>query len=108
MTVRVLLPVALLAPIALAGCDITDPYKAPGLWRPNQANTIDRAAEAANPLDFARGRGMPGADGQAAAAAVGRLRRDQVKALPDTSIVQIGGGGGGGGSSSGGGAEQAP
>lgn len=111
MTRQALSPIVVVLALACAGCAAIDPYKAPGLWRPNAANAADLAAEAARPEDFVRGRGAPGGDGQLAGAAVARLRRDQVKALPDVSISQIGATGGGGSSSSssgGGGAEQGP
>ena len=105
---RARLPIAAVLGLGCAGCAMMDPYAAPGLWRPNASNQIDLATEAAHPGDFVRGRAAQGGDGQLAAAAVARLRRDQVKALPDVSISQIGGTGGGGSSSSGSSGEQGP
>ncbi|MBE7210179.1 MAG: hypothetical protein INR65_04105 [Gluconacetobacter diazotrophicus] len=70
------------AALTLAGCDgVFDPYDRPGTLRADAATTANVSAMAANPYDLARGHGSPDTDGQAAAAAVERARRDAVTPL---------------------------
>lgn len=78
--------------LLLAGCH--DPYDWPGTWNASQVNAANIAAQVAVPQDLARGHGHPAADGQEAAAAVDRLRRGTVRALPDTSTSDVRGGSG--------------
>ena len=95
MRIRLLLALPLLA--ATAGCDMFDPYKREGTWRPSAANEQNLAIMAVKPAERVRGTGAEGALGSTAAAAVERLRTDRVKPLPDTGIARIitvpGGGG---------------
>jgi len=90
--------VLLLSPLAAAGCDL-DPFERPELWNPTGANEANLAAMVDDPMDLVRGRGEAGAEGNRAAAAVARLRRDHVKELPsgDTTGGMVGGGSGSGG-----------
>jgi type IV pilus biogenesis protein CpaD/CtpE len=78
--------------LVLAGCDRTDPYLRAGNWRPNGSNAANLRAMVAVPADLvtAAPAGPAGsADGDLAAAAVNRLRHDQVRPLPDSGIAQI-------------------
>jgi type IV pilus biogenesis protein CpaD/CtpE len=84
--------------ISLASCAAIDPYERPGVWRPMGANDLNRELQVARPTDLVQGRGVTDSDGQAAAAAVDRVRADKVKALQDIDISGVGGGGGSGGS----------
>ncbi len=83
--------VALLLPllVAVAGCNQIDPYTRPGNWRPNGANDSNLRAMVAVPADLAVATPASPADGHLAAAALNRLRNDQVKSLPDTGLAQI-------------------
>ena len=92
---------AILGLLALAGCSLTDPYQRPGVWRPTSANETNFELQVARAADLVRGRGAIDADGDAAAAAVERLRQDKVRVLPASSISKIGGNSGaqGGGGS---------
>ena len=82
-----LLP-SILALLALAGCDATDPYMRDGTWRPNGANESNLRAMVASPSDLVRG--MPGeGNGQQAAAALDRYRNDKVRLLPDSAVAKI-------------------
>lgn len=83
---------ATLGLLLLAGCH--DPYDWPGTWNASQVNAANIAAQVADPQDLARGHGHADADGQEAAAAVDRLRRGTVRALPDTTTSDVKGGGG--------------
>ncbi|MCK8785750.1 CpaD family pilus assembly protein [Roseomonas sp. NAR14] len=97
---RRLLP--LLTPLSLAllvaACEgPADPFHAEGRWRPAGANEANLRAMVADPADLVRGRSDPRGDAQTATAAVSRLRRDQVRALPNTTASTIGIDGGGAG-----------
>lgn len=85
--------------LALAGCSVIDPYERPGTWRPTDVNDSNLAAMIAVPGDLARGTEDLTGNGQPAAAALDRLRRDRVRQLPNTAISRVGpslaGGGGG-------------
>jgi len=81
----------------LGGCATIDPFERPGLWQPVGVNDLNRELQVARPTDLVLGRGTTDSYGTTAAAAVDRLDKDKVKALPQTST----GGGGGGGSGSG-------
>jgi hypothetical protein len=95
MRTRLLLALPLLA--ATAGCDIFDPYKRAGSWRPSGANEQNLATMAVIPAERVQGTGAAGAAGFTAAGAIDRLRADRVKPLPDTGVARIvtvpGGGG---------------
>lgn len=76
----------------LAGC-APDPFAAPPNWTLTGANGANLADMVADPMDLVRGKTAGGgASGQLAAAAVARLRRDQLKPLPsmDTTGGQVG------------------
>jgi type IV pilus biogenesis protein CpaD/CtpE len=88
MTSRCLLPppslgIAILTAALLAGC--TDPYDRPYAWSITGSDAANLAVMAEAPADLARGRGLVGADGQAATAAIDRLRTDKRKPLDNTS-----------------------
>ena len=75
-----------------AGC-APDPFAAPPSWNFTGANGANLGAMVADPMDLVRGHwDGSGASGQLAAAAVARLRHDQVKQLPtmDTTGGQVG------------------
>lgn len=80
---------ALVLLLALAGCDGTDPYLRGGVWRPNDANDINLRAMILVPSDLALATPGTRADGGLAAAAVLRLRHDNVKPLPDSGVLQV-------------------
>ena len=84
------------AMLVLAGCDMVDPYKKPGVWRPAMINDANLELQIARSSDLTMGRGTTGADGETAAAPVDRLRKDKVKALPLSGIAPIGASAGGG------------
>ena len=77
-----------LAP-GLAGCAVTDPLEREGLWRPIGANDANLRLMVAVPSDLVQGVAAPNSDGDGAARAVRRLRRDRVKPLPDVVISKI-------------------
>ena len=85
------------AAISLGGCAAMDPFERPGMWQPIGANDLNRELQVARPTDLVMGRGTTDSYGVTAAAAVDRLQRDRVKALPQTSISGVAGGGGGSG-----------
>jgi len=82
---------ALLLPllVALAGCNLTDPYIRAGNWRPNGANDANLRAMVAVPADLAVATPASPADGNQAAAAVARLRTDTVRPLLDSGLAEI-------------------
>jgi hypothetical protein len=80
---------ALILLLAVAGCDSTDPYLRTGVWRPNGANDINLRAMVMVPSDLAVGTPAARDDGGLAAAAIFRLRHDNVKPLPDTGVAQV-------------------
>jgi type IV pilus biogenesis protein CpaD/CtpE len=101
---------AVLLALLAGGCTMTsDPTLREGTWHPTGVNAANLAAEVVNPHDLVEGEDAPGAPGPIAIGPVERLRADNVKPLPDNSIVQIGGtstssgGGASGGASAGGG-----
>lgn len=81
----------LLLAVLLSGCayDPFDPYQVPGTWRPTGANEQNLRVMLARPTDALGGRGDPGSDGQRAAAAVERLRADNVKPLPESGVAKL-------------------
>ncbi|MBU6497147.1 MAG: hypothetical protein KGJ41_02265 [Rhodospirillales bacterium] len=80
----------ILLPLALGGCDTIDPFKRPGMWRPDDANAFNLQAQVADPHDLVMGRGTDMADGDTAAKAIERMRADKVKPLAANSIVKMG------------------
>ncbi len=90
-SVALLLPLLPLVPLVavLAGCNAVDPYTRAGNGRPNGANDSNLRAMAAVPADLAVATPASPANGHLAAAALNRLRNDQVKPLPDTGLAQI-------------------
>lgn len=91
-----------LSVLSAAGCQATDPFLRQGYWNPRGTNNANLATMVDDPMDLVRGRGDGPADGNLAAAAVTRLRRDRVKSLPDIETSQISSGGTSGGSQQGG------
>jgi hypothetical protein len=81
--------IALLLMLGLAGCDAIDPYSRAGAWHPNGANDADLRAMVAVPSDLALATPASPADGTLAAAALTRLRRDQVRPLLNSGLAQI-------------------
>ena len=79
----------LLLALALAGCADTDPYERPGVWRPNGANDANLRAMVAVPSDLVQGVPDAPGDGQQAALALDRARRDRVRPLPDSAIAKV-------------------
>ena len=71
----------------VAGC--ADPFDRPDSWNFSESNRANLAAQAARWQDVGLGHGDPGADGQEAAAAVDRLRKGTVKALPSATVSDI-------------------
>jgi type IV pilus biogenesis protein CpaD/CtpE len=71
--------------ILLSGCGQIDPFEDLHAWRATGVNESNLAQMAANPADLAHGRGTGPADGLQAAAAIERLRHDQVKSLSSVS-----------------------
>ncbi len=80
--------------LALAGCDATDPFLRPGMWRPAGISDMNFETQAAVPADLRRGRGTATVDGDTAAAPVDRLRRDRSRPLPSSGISSVGASGG--------------
>jgi type IV pilus biogenesis protein CpaD/CtpE len=78
-----------IAVLALAGCDVTDPYHREGTWRPNGANEANLRAMVASPSDLVRGVSSTEGNGQQAVAALDRYRNDKVRLLPDSGIAKI-------------------
>ncbi len=78
-----------IAVVALAGCDVTDPYRREGVWRPDDANEVNLRAMVVSPSDLVRGVSSPGGDGQQAAAALDRMRNDKLRPLPDSAIAKV-------------------
>lgn len=79
----------LLGLLALAGCDTLDPYTREGAWRPAGVNQQNLTAMVASPGDLAQGREDHSGNGQFAAQALDRLRRDKVRPLPDSAISKV-------------------
>lgn len=81
-------------PMAI-GCQGPEASGRPPEWSFSGANNSNLAAMIDDPMDLVHGRGDRRASGQLAAAAVTRLRRDQVKPLPsiETSQTRAAGGG---------------
>ncbi len=90
---------AAIALVAVAGCAFTDPYEKSGVWKPNGSNADNLALQVVHPTDLVLGRGSEFADGDTAAQAVDRLRRDKAKPVVSTSITSVGGSGGSAGGS---------
>ncbi len=84
-----------LALLAVAGCEVTEPYLRAGTWRPTGTNDLNIAAQIIRPSDLVRGVDYAPRDGTMATAAVERYRAGKIKKLPDTGLVAIGNQGGG-------------
>jgi hypothetical protein len=69
----------------LSGCEATRAFDRASAWHPLGINDANLAAMVVNPADLVHGRGTGDSDGQAAAAAVHRLRSDHVKPLSGAS-----------------------
>ena len=78
-----------IALLALAACDVTDPYLRDGVWRPDGTNDANLRAMVASPSDLVRGVSSAGGDGQQAAAAIDRYRNDKMRPLPDSGIAKL-------------------
>ena len=76
--------------LLVAGCAMTDPYQRPGMWRPMGSNEANFELQVARAADLVQGRGTTDTDGDAAAAAVDRLRQDKSRPLPQSGISKIG------------------
>jgi hypothetical protein len=92
-SLRRLRAVPLLAFVLLAGCALNqDPYEQPGTWHATGDNDYNLRLMVADPADLAHGHGAEGSRGQTSADAIGRLRDDKVKKLPDnTENFTVGG-----------------
>ena len=96
----------------LGGCAaMVDPFQREGTYVSTGVNEDNLRAMIVNPVDLQHGTGPADTLGVTSATAVSRLRNDNVKALPDSTLSQIGssagtggqgGGGGGGGATVGG------
>lgn len=75
--------------LAVAGCDVTDPYLRDGVWRPNNANDVNLRAMVVAPSDLVRGVAASASNGQQAAAALDRIRKDKPRRLPDSGIAKV-------------------
>ena len=73
----------------LAGCVDLNPYTRPGVWEPLGANASNLRAMAADPHDLEQGKPSAPSSGDAAAAAVARLRADAVRRLPASAISDL-------------------
>ncbi len=87
---------ATLGVAALSGCAAIEPYERPYVWTATGSDAANLAVMAEAPADLARGRPTDGADGQAATAAVDRLRADRRKPLDVTPTSGLASGGGAG------------
>jgi hypothetical protein len=87
--------------IALSGCDASkdylEPYQKPYAWHPTGAPMGNLAAQLANPLDLAMGRGSTQGDAKEAGLAIERIWQDRPKPISSAS-----GGAAGAGASAGG------
>jgi hypothetical protein len=83
-----------LALLSATGCDLTDPFLRQGEWNPRGSNAANLATMVVDPMDLVHGRQDDRGSGQTAAAAIARLRHDQVKSLPSLDTSQISGGSG--------------
>lgn len=81
-----------LALLSATGCDATDPFLREGDWNPRGSNAANLATMVEDPMDLVRGRRDDRVGGQLAAAAISRLRRDQLKPLPAIDTSQVPGG----------------
>ena len=73
----------------LSACTATDPLYQSGHWQATNVNQANLVVQVENPDDLYHGRQSSGSDALIAAAAVGRLRQDRVKKLPDSGLAQI-------------------
>ena len=89
MKLRILLLAATMGALAPAACAPLDPLYRSGEWHPSHANDTDLVAMVANPADLVHGRQTAQVDGLQAAAAVARLRQDNVKQLPDSGLAEL-------------------
>ncbi len=76
--------------LAVAGCEVTEPYLREGTWRPLGTNDLNIAAQIIRPSDLVRGVDYAPLDGTMPTAAIERYRAGKIKRLPDTSLVNIG------------------
>jgi len=98
-------PILAFAILTLSACaGLTDPYKRPGTWDITGSNDTNLQAMVATPGDLEEGHGDGLSTGQAAAAAIARLRSGHVYPLPDTALsdVKVSSSGSGSGGTSGG------
>ena len=86
---------------ALGGCaGMIDPYMRSDTYSATGVNDDNLRAMIVNPVDLQHGTGATDTIGVTAAAAVGRLRNDSVKVLPDSTLSDVGSSAGSGGQSS--------
>jgi hypothetical protein len=94
---------------SLGGCaGLEDPYQRAGTWAPTGINAENLRLMVVNPVDLQQGTGAKDTLGVEASVPVARLRNDNVKILPDSTLSQVGGSAGSGGQGGGGGAGGAP
>jgi len=85
----------------LGGCaGLADPFQREGTWSTSRINDDNLRAMIVNPVDLQQGAGPPDTLGAEAAAAVTRLRADNVKTLPDSTLSSVGSSAGSGGQQS--------
>jgi hypothetical protein len=92
--------------VPIAGCaGMIDPFQRAGTWSATNVNDDNLRAMVVNPVDLQQGVGAKDTPGVEAAVPVTRLRNDNVKSLPESTLSEVGGnaGSGGQGGSGGGG-----
>jgi type IV pilus biogenesis protein CpaD/CtpE len=82
--------VAVAAALLLAGCN-GDPLDAPGTWRAGDSNAANLSFAVIDKQDLIRGQPDGGSDGQAAAQAIDRFRRDKLRPLSSSPTSSVGG-----------------
>ncbi|BBK31531.1 hypothetical protein STHU_21650 [Allostella humosa] len=77
--------------LALAGCSApVEPTQREGTWRPIGSNDTNLRAMVADPAHLSQGAESSGGRGWQASQAIGRLRDDKVKSLPDVRASRVG------------------
>lgn len=71
----------------VAGCQMPDPVFNESKWNFTGSNAANLAPMLDNPMDLVQGRSDNGTLGSSAAIPVMRLRRDQVKQLPNSDTT---------------------
>ncbi len=75
--------------LAVAGCEVTEPYLRAGTWRPTGSNDLNIAAQIIRPSDLVRGVDYAPLDSTLPTAAVERYRAGKIRKLPDSGLAAI-------------------